>query len=83
MSYKIIQHYNASPNNEKTRSISGPDRMSLKAAMIAPNCAKSRLNWFSGISLVILTGALACSGYTSKDSSEQEEKSSSAKPVHK
>ncbi|MEC4747036.1 septal ring lytic transglycosylase RlpA family protein [Methylomicrobium sp. Wu6] len=32
---------------------------------------------------MILVGALACSACTSKDSSEQAEKRSSAKPVHK
>jgi rare lipoprotein A len=77
-----IQHYNALPHNEKIRSISGLERLSCKAT-ITPRGAKSRLNWFSGVSLVVLIGALACSGCTSKDSSEKAEKRSSAKPVNK
>ena len=93
MSYKIIQHYDVSPKNEKYRSISGPVRLSSKAAMIAPRDTKTNLNWFSGVSLVILFGAVAFSGCTSKDSGEhssvqgkqtQHEKGSAAtKPVHK
>jgi rare lipoprotein A (peptidoglycan hydrolase) len=92
MSYKIIQHYNTLPNKDKLLSISVSDCLSPKVT-IAPRGAKSRLNWLSDISLVILIAALAFSGCTSKDSGEhsslqgkqtQHEKgSATTKPVHK
>ncbi|MGZ8215031.1 MAG: septal ring lytic transglycosylase RlpA family protein [Methylosarcina sp.] len=92
MSYKIIQHYNASPNNGETRSISGSEPLSSKAT-IAFSGTKSRLTWLSGVLLVILIGTLAFSGCTSKDSekrsnvhgkqTQQEKGSAASKSVHK
>jgi rare lipoprotein A (peptidoglycan hydrolase) len=88
MLYQLIQHYDASQNNEKLRLVSGSKHLSRKV-MIAPNAAMSLRKWLSGILLVTLIGALAISGCSSEYSGEQgklmqQEKGRAAtKPVHK
>jgi rare lipoprotein A (peptidoglycan hydrolase) len=92
MSYQKIQHHDASQIDEKLRLISGSQHLFLKT-MITPNGAMFHHNGLSCIWRVILIGALAISGCTSKDSGEnaggqgiltkQEQGSTAAKPVHK
>jgi len=92
MSYQTVQHNNTSSNDEKLRFISRSKRLSWKV-MIAPSSVMSLRKWLSGVSLVILFGALAISACNTKDSGEysggqgkltkQKKGSTSAKPVHK
>ena len=92
MSYQTIQYHDASQNDEKLRLISGSQRLSWKTR-ITPNDAMFLCKWLSCVLRVILIGALAISGCSSKDSGgnsggqdnliKQEQGSAVTKPVHK
>lgn len=82
MPYQTVQHYNASPNDENLRLISGSKHLSWKV-MIAPNVIRK---WLSGVWRITLLGALAFSGCTSEYSggqAQQEKGNAASKPVHK
>ncbi|MGZ8175300.1 MULTISPECIES: septal ring lytic transglycosylase RlpA family protein [Methylobacter] len=88
MSYQIVQHYDASPDDEKLRLIFSSKRLSWKV-MIALSAIVSLRKWLLSVSRITLIGALALSGCSSEYSSEQDKQtpqgkeSAATKPVHK
>jgi len=88
MSYQIVQHYDASPDDEKLRLIFSSKRLSWKM-MIALSAIVSLRKWLLSVSRITLIGALALSGCSSEYSSEQDKQtpqgkeSAATKPVHK
>ncbi|EGW21777.1 septal ring lytic transglycosylase RlpA family protein [Methylobacter tundripaludum] len=88
MSYQIVQHYDASLDDEKPRLIFSSKRLSWKV-MIALSAIVSLRKWLLSVSRITLISALALSGCSSEYSSEQDKQtpqgkeSAAAKPVHK
>ena len=88
MTYQTVQHFAASPKEEKLRLISGSKPWSW-LVMSAPSGAQPLRKWLSGVSRLLLISTLAIPGCTNKDSggqsgqTPQQKDSASSKTVRK